>query len=53
MSEKSYKVSVLARKPQFENYVDVINALYPKGDERATVSELEAKIQAHLGRRVK
>lgn len=53
MSEKSYKVSVLAGKPEFSGYVDLIKALYPKGDERATYSELKANIDAHLNRRVK
>lgn len=53
MSEKQYKVSILAKKSQFSGYEDVINALYPNGDEKATVTELEAKIKAHLGRRVK
>lgn len=52
MSEKRYKASILAKKDQFIDYQDVINALYDK-DEKVSVSELKAKLKAHLGRRVK
>lgn len=53
MKEKDYKVSVLISKDEFADYADVLKALYPDPDQRATFSELRARLQAHLGRRVK
>lgn len=53
MSEKSYKVSVLAKKDEFADYVDIIDAIFPDKSVKVTHEELIAKIHAHLGRVVK
>lgn len=53
MSDKAYKVSVLAKKDEFEDYQDVILALFPDTSVKVTHEELVAKIHAHLGRVVK
>lgn len=53
MSEKTYKVSVLAKKDEFSDYVDIIEALFPDKSAKVTPRDLKAKINAHLGRRVK
>ena len=50
MSDKAYKVSVLAKK---DEYQDVILALFPDTSVKVTHEELVAKIHAHLGRVVK
>lgn len=53
MSEKTYKVSILSKKPEFEDYVDIIPALYPDQSVKVTLREFKATILAHLGRIVK